>query len=443
MHIVAFGLNHNTAPVEVRERLYIQEETLPSVLQGLKRRGIDETVVLSTCNRTEVYCSSSDCEESLRVIKKTLTDHLGIKPEWLKEFTYSFFDEDAYRHLFLVASGLDSMIVGEPQILGQAKDAYRFAAFQDTTGFLLNKVFHRTFNVAKRVRSETKIGYNPVSISSMAVELSKKIFLDVSQKRILVIGAGEMCEIALRHFKKEGVNEIFITNRTLQNAQKLAEEHLGIPCPFNEIPDLLTKVDMVISSTGADKPIIEKDLVQSAMKKRKYRPLFFIDIAVPRDIDPLANNIENVYLYDIDDLKDLSQKHLVSRVKESEKAYGIVEEEVALFSQWLKQLDMTPIITSISRKVEKIRSSELKKALQKVKGIDEDTLARIDIMTRSIVNKLLHPHLALIRQDGSPEVLEVMKNIFQIEDEHEDEMDHRDKGEQACPETNGHGDKRA
>ena len=293
--------------------------------------------------------------------------------EWFDSYVYLFLDEDAYRHLFLVASGLDSMIVGEPQILGQVKDAYRLATSHGTTGFLLNKVFHRTFNVAKRIRSETRIGYNPVSISSMAVELSKKIFLDLTRKKILVIGAGEMCEIALKHFKKEGLNDILITNRTFQGARHLAEEYSGTPYPFEEIPDLLVRVDMVLSSTGSEKPIIDRNTVNSAMKKRKSRPLFFIDIAVPGTWT-LVNNMENVYLYDIDDLKDLSQRHLSDRQKESEKAHEIMEEEARKFAEWLTQLDMAPIISRISRRVEEIRSAEVRKALPKLKGADEETL---------------------------------------------------------------------
>lgn len=429
VHIGVFGLNHNTAPIEIREQLYVSEAAVPGLLAGLRQGGIEETLILSTCNRTEIYYSCKDCDEALKIIEEGLKSHFHIQQEWLESYVYTFLDNDAFKHLFLVASGLDSMILGEPQILGQVKDAYRIAASQNATGFLLDKVFHRTFNVAKRVRTETRIGYNPVSISSMAVELSKRIFIDLTQKKILVIGAGEMCEIALKHFKKEGLSEIFITNRTFQGAHRLAEEYVGVAFPFEEIPDLLVRVDMVLSSTGSEKPIVDKDLVHGVMRKRKGRPLFFIDIAVPRDIDPLVNNIENVYLYDIDDLKDLSQRHLSDRVKESEKAHMILEEEVLKFSQWLKQLDKAPIIARISQKVEEIRSAELKKATSKLKGMDQETLDRIDALTKAITAKLLHPHLALIRQNGSPEVLQMMKRLFDLEEENEEEMDNRDQGE--------------
>ncbi len=429
LHIGVLGLNHNTAPVEIRERFYVAEAATPDLLKELKDRGLDETVVLSTCNRTEIYYSCKNCEDPLKTIRETLQHRFHMEPEYTDAYIYVFLDEDAYKHLFLVASGLDSMIVGEPQILGQVKDAYRLATSCHTTGFLLDKVFHRTFHVAKRIRSETRIGYNPVSISSMAVELSKKIFLDLSLKKILVIGAGEMCEIALRHFKKEGLSEIFITNRTFQGAHKLAEEYAGVPYPFKDIPDLLVKVDMILSSTGSEQPIINADLVHSAMKRRKNRPLFFIDIAVPRDIDARVNDIENVYLYDIDDLKDLSQRHLSDRLKESERAHEIMEEEAGKFSEWLKRLDMAPIMAGISQRVEDIRVAEIKKALPKLKDLDEESLNRVDILTKAITSKLLHPHLALIKSGHSPEVLEIMKRLFNLEDDNEEEMDNRHEGE--------------
>ena len=419
MHINVFGLNHNTAPVDIREKFYCSDNDIPVILRKLKEWGLQESVVISTCNRTEIYFCSDDSEESVKKIEFFLIEYFGVSLEWLKNYTYWFWDEEAYRHLFLVASGLDSMVIGEPQILGQVKDAYRAATFHNTTGFFLDKTFHKTFNVAKKIRTETKIGYNPLSISSMAIELSKKIFGELNQKKILVIGAGEMCEIALKYFKKEGLNEIFITNRTLQNAQKLAEDITGIPCSFQDIPDLLTKVDMVLSSTGSERPIIDGELVLSLMKKRKNRSLFFIDIAVPRDIDPEVNHIENVYLYDIDDLKELSQQHLSDRVKESEKAHAIIEEEVVNFSYWLKQLEKNPLITHIIDVVEETRTSELKKMIQKMKNTDEETLKSMDLLTKNIVNKLIHRHISLIRQNGNPSLLQIMKQLFKYEEEDE------------------------
>jgi glutamyl-tRNA reductase len=412
----------------VREKLYIPGNTIPELSKELKEEGIGENVVLSTCNRTEFYFFCDNLDEALNKLHRVLAKHFGMQEKWLENYTYVLTNEDTYRHLFLVASGLDSMVVGEPQILGQVKDAYRLATDCNSTGFYMDKIFHRTFSVAKRIRSETRIGYNPVSISAMAIELSKKIFGELKDKKILVIGVGEMCEIALKYFKKEGVTEIYITNRTFLNAQKLADEIAGVPYPFGDLPELLTKVDMVLSSTGSENPIIEKNLVQSVMKKRKQKPLFFIDIAVPRDIEPLVNDIENVYLYDIDDLKELSQKHLSDRLAESEKAHSIVEEEVYKFAEWLKQLDMNPLISRIYEKVEEIRSKELKRVLQKLQNIDDETSKNIDLLTKSIVNKLIHPHVTIIRKNGSPVVLEMMKKLFRLEDEDEKDVDNRHEG---------------
>ncbi len=442
MHIIVFGLNHNTAPIEVREKLSISGESLPALLHKLRSGHVKEAVIVSTCNRTEIYCCAEDRDSAIHEVRRILFDHSGIQQSQLDNYAYLLLDQEAYKHLFLVASGLDSMVIGEPQILGQVKDAYRLATIHSSTGYFLDKAFHKTFNVAKRIRTETKIGYNPVSISSMAVELSKKIFGDLAQKQILVIGAGEMCEIALRHFKKEGLSEIFIANRTYQNAQRLGEEIVGTPCPFQDIPELLTKVDMVLSSTGAETPIIDKGLANSIMKKRKNRPLFFIDIAVPRDVDPEVNEIENVYLYDIDDLKELSQKHLSDRLKEKEKAQTIIEEETAVFTDVLKQADAGPLIARLVASVEETREKEYRKIVQKLKNVDEETLKMIEILTKNIINKFIHPHISIIKQNGDPVVLDIMKRIFKLEGEDEKELDSGDKGKQARPETDRNNDRK-
>jgi glutamyl-tRNA reductase len=427
-HIAVFGLSHNTASVDVREQVHISEAQIPAISKELIGQGLEEAVILSTCNRTEIYFAADNHERALARIREALKERFKINPDSLENCAYALQDRDAYRHLFLVASGLDSMVIGEPQILGQVKDAYRVATGHHSTGLYLDKIFHRTFSVAKRIRTETRIGYNPVSISSMAVELSRKIFGDLTQKKILVIGAGEMCEIAIRHFKKDGLRDLFITNRTFEKAQRLADEAIGTPRPFSDIPSILTMVDVVLSSTGADEPIVSEELVRAVMKKRRNRPLFFIDIAVPRDVEPGVNHIENVYLYDIDDLRELSQKHLSDRHKESQKAHAIVEEEVERFTEWLTQLDKTPLITQVIEKAEKVRQQELRKSLKKLHNVDEETARQVDMLTKSIVNKLIHPHVSLIREDGSPMVLEIVKKLFRFEEEDEKEMGNRHKG---------------
>jgi glutamyl-tRNA reductase len=429
VYIAVFGFNHNTAPVEIREKLYFSEEEVPNVSRNLMAESVNGVVILSTCNRTEIYFITSAIDDALARIKDTLTGYVKVNSDWLIDYAYTLTERDAYRHLFLVASGLDSMVIGEPQILGQVKDAYRMATFCNTTSPYLDKVFHRAFSVAKKIRTETRIGYNPVSISSVAVELSKKIFGDLKQRKILIIGAGEMCEVALKYFRKEGFSDVFVTNRTLEKAQRLAEENTGRPYPFSELPVLLTMVDVVISSTGAEKAIITKDLVLTSMKKRRNKPLFFIDIAVPRDVDEEVNGVENAYLYNIDDLLELSHKHLSDRQHESEKAYAIIEEEVDKFTHWLAQLDSTPLITQVFEKVESIRQQELRKTLRKFGRIDKETERQIDVLTKSIVNKLIHPHVALIRKNRSPLITEIMKKIFGFEGEDEKEMDNWNEGQ--------------
>ena len=429
MHLVILGLSHTTAPVEARERLYVSEGVLGDLLKELTERGAKEAMVLSTCNRTEVYASSGDIDALKAAVVGALTGRFNVDRKWLEEYTYTMCDEEAYQHLFLVASGLDSMVVGEPQILGQVKDAYQSACTFGASGPFFRKVFHRAFQVAKRVRTETRIGYDPVSISGMAVELARKIFGDLGHRQILVIGAGEMCEIALKHFKKGGLQEIFVTNRTLAKAQRLAEEIIGSAYPFEEISELLLKADMVLSSTGADEPIIDKAMVAHAMKLRKNRPLFFIDIAIPRDIEPSVNDIENVYLYDIDDLKGLAQAHLLNRMQESQKAHAIVGEEVERFGLWLKQIEMNPLITQIRENLEAMRHRELKKTLQKLKGADPETERQLDALTRSIINKIIHPHLVMIKKNGSPAILGLIRSLLLTGAENEKEMDSVDEGE--------------
>lgn len=423
------GLNHTTAPVDVREKLYVPEEVVPEILGELRSHGMGEAVVLSTCNRTEFYVSGSDFEEATRSLISRVISYFGVDEAWLRKYIYLFDEEDAYRHLFLVASGLDSMVVGEPEILGQLKEAYRIAGKTGSIDSFFERTFSRAFQTAKRVRTETRIGYNPVSISSMAVEMAKKIFGDLAEKRILVVGAGEMCGIALKHFRKEGLTDVVITNRTYQKARQLAGEVIGTAYPFEELPDLLLQADLVLSSTGADRPFITRAMVSSAMKKRKNKALFLIDIALPRDVEPEVNDLENVYLYDIDDLKGLSQAHLSNRLQEADRARAIIDEEIAKFAAWRQQLDINPFIAQITEKLEEMRGAELRKALQRLGKVDDHVARQMDLLTRSIVKKIVHSHLSLIKKDGSRKVLDVMKNLFDFEGERETDVDSGDERE--------------
>lgn len=429
VYLTLLGLNHNTAPVEIREKIFIPESAIPEFLNELRKSGIDESVIVSTCNRTEIYFHSFYHEASLMKVKKILSETFQVQPGWLDNYTYIFHNEDACKHLFSVASGLDSLVIGEPEILGQVKDAYRTAVFHNATGFSLNKVFHKTFNVAKRIRTETKVGHNPLSISSMAIELAKKIFGELDKRKILVIGAGAMCRTALKYFQKEGLQEVLIANRTYKKAQELAEDVLGTAYPFHELAKLFVKVDMVLTSTGSQQPFIDKTFIDTIMKERKNKPLFLIDIAVPRDIAPEVNDIGNVHLYNIDDLKELSQNHLSDRLKESEKARIIIEEEVKNFSKILRELSMNPLIEHIVEKAEIMRSRELDRALRKLSNVDGDIVQAIDILTKTITNKLVHSHIALIKENSDATLMDVYRRYFHFEEEqNEEKMDNRDQG---------------
>jgi glutamyl-tRNA reductase len=428
MHILVLGLNHKTSPLNIREKFYIPEEKMDFLISELKKEGLKEIVILSTCNRTEFYVFSENPGRDLEVLKDSLVGLLKVEEGWIKEYMYVLLDEDGFRHLLMVASGLDSMVVGEPQILGQVKEAYRIATFNNSTGFLSNKIFHKAFQVAKRVRTETKVGYNPLSISSMAVEMAKRIFGNLSQKKVMAVGAGEMAKIALKNLKKEGIEKVYVVNRTFANAKKLAEEIVGEARPFSDIERLLLEVDLVLTSTGAEDFVIKKDDVVKAMRQRKFKPLFIIDIAVPRDVEPSANDIENVYLYNIDDLKELSHKHLIDRLKEAEKAKEIVETEVKKLPALLRQIDTKPLIMHMIDHAERIRKAELKKMLSKMKNIDDSTYRSLDQLTRSLVNKIIHPHIELVKKEGTYEVVEIMKKLFQFEDFNERENKSRDEG---------------
>lgn len=418
-YLTVVGFNHNTAPVEIREKLFIQESDIPKFLDHIKQNSIDESVVISTCNRTEVYFFSSHNETALANLTKILSESLHVQLEWLHNYMYVLRNEDACKHLFRVASGLDSLVVGEPEILGQVKDAYKIAGSCNTTGFFLNKIFHKTFNVAKKIRTETRIGYNPLSISSMAIELARKIFADLSKTKILIIGAGTMCRTALKYFEKEGLKDVFITNRTYHKAQQLADDILGKAYPFNELSHLFTEVDMVLTSTGSGQPFIDKTFIGTVMKTRKNKPLVLIDIAVPRDITSDVNDIDNVRLYNIDDLKELSRKHLSDRMKESEKALAIVEEEVKQFSRTLRELRKNPLIEHIIEKTEIMRTRELEKTLRKLNNTDDTVARAIDALTKKITNKLVHSHIALIKENSDVTLLDIYRRYFHFGEEDE------------------------
>ncbi len=418
--IVLIGVNHKTAPVEVRE---------PMALKGLDQeplelfRSVDhvrEVLFLSTCNRVEVLFTSSSPGESLAGLKGIWAEKSGLPLGVLEEHLYEYRDEDAIRHLFMVASSLDSMVVGEPQILGQLKDAYRHASEQKTTGMVLNRLLHKAFSVAKRVRTETKIGSQAVSISYAAVELARKIFGELGDKVAMLIGAGEMAELAAQHLRAGGIKRLIIANRTLERAVELSHELGGEAIGLDEIEDAMIEADIVISSTGAPGLVLTKEQVKRTMRPRRHRLLFLIDIAVPRDIDPGVNDIENVYLYDIDDLKGVVEENKEQRAKEAKKAERMVEAEVLKFLSWMKTLGILPVIQGIQAKAEAIRRRELERSRKRLGGLTKEQEEAIDVLTNSIVQKIIHDPIIVLRKNASNEeaaevLLDAATTLFNLD----------------------------
>lgn len=398
--IILLGVNHKTAGVEIRERLALANSDIPA-LDFFSSLGVcNEVVFLSTCNRVEIIAVSHSPENALPTIKSKWLEKSGLTPQAAQNF-YEYQGDEAIRHLFRVASSLDSMVVGEPQILGQLKDAYKKADDAKTTGTILNRLMHKAFSVAKTIRTETRIASNAVSISYAAVELAKKIFGELKGKRAMLIGAGEMAELAAQHLMTNGASKLIVANRTLSRAVELAEKLHGKAISLEEITEALNEVDIVISSTGAPGYVITAEQIKKAMRPRKHRLLFLIDIAVPRDIEPSVNDIENVYLYDIDDLNGIVETNKAEREREALKAERIVESEVIKFTSWLKCLDIVPLIQEIQNKAEETRLKELARSQSALKGLTPEQLKAIDTLTRSLVQKVLHDPIICLRKSQS------------------------------------------
>ncbi len=416
MDILLFGVNHKTAPVEVRERLALRDTDPPALKLFHDLPACVEVVFLSTCNRVEVIAGTNDLEAAREQITKTWQACSGVNPDVFRESTYTYSGTEAVRHVFRVASSLDSMVVGEPQILGQLKDAYRNASEANCSGHILNKLMHKAFSTAKRIRTETRIASQAVSISYAAVELAKKIFGDLNGKSALLVGAGEMAELAAQHLKTNGIDELIVANRTLERAIELAKSLDGKAVSLKELEDVLVDVDIVISSTGAPGLVIKKEQVKRIMRPRRHRLLFFIDIAVPRDIDPGINDIDNVYLFDIDELKEVVEENKAERQKEAVRAERIVESEVIKFKSWMKSLDIVPIIKRLQEKAETVRQRELKRTLKNLKGLNDKEKKAIEKLSLSLVNKILHDPIIFIKKGATEkqrdEALAMVCRIF-------------------------------
>ena len=402
MNLIIVGLSHKTAPVEIREKLSFPSQTIGEPLNRLcTSYGINEGVIISTCNRVEIFAVTQDIEKGLRQVKRFISDYHNIPMEGLDEHLYTYTSEDAARHIFRVASGLDSMVLGEPQIFGQVKDAYGYALQHRTAGVIINKLFHKAFSVAKRIRTETKIGSSAVSISYAAVELAKKIFGTLEGKSVMLIGAGEMAELAAKHLLSNGVQEIIVANRTYERAIEMAKGFNGTPIMFREFPHYLKRVDIVIASTAAPKYIIRPEQIDEVIKERKNRSMFFIDISVPRNVDPLINNIDNIYLYNVDDLQGVVEANMKERAKEARAAEVIIDEEIENFYKWVKSLDVVPTIVALKKKIEDIRKGEVEKALSGLNGLQEKDIQVIDAMTKAIVNKIVHDPVTHLKKEAN------------------------------------------
>ena len=429
MNVILVGMNHKTAPLEIRERLSIAcGENVRPLEEILRAPAVKEVLYLSTCNRVEVLARAEDMEEAIARVKSFILRHGNLDTAELERCLYVYCGRDAVRHLFRVASSLDSMIMGEPQILGQMKEAYRDCLEQKSSGIILNKLLHHAFRAAKRVRTETAIANNAVSVSFAAVELAKKVLGSLQGRTVLLVGAGEMSELAARHLLSNGVGRIIVVNRTYSRAVQVAEEFQGIPAGFDLLEEKLQEADIVISSTGSAGHIITPAMIHAALRRRKNRLLFLIDIAVPRDVDPEVGRIDNVYLFNIDDLQGVVDDNLRNRLQEAEKAEGIIAEEVLKFTEWYNTLEVVPTIVSLREKVESIMRAEMEKSGSWLKGLGEENRKNIEILTTQIINKILHDPVTGLKEEsqsnGAMPYVAAIRKLFRLnpEESQQDEI---------------------
>jgi glutamyl-tRNA reductase len=415
MTLVAYGINHATAPIDLREKVNFGNDVVPDALHELKNRnGIHEAAILSTCNRTEIYCSV-DQEHNHNPID-WLHDFHGMKQDQLKPFMYKHPDESAVRHVLRVASGLDSMVLGESQVLGQLKSAYQNAVNAGSIGHQLNRLFQHSFHVAKEVRSNTAIGNHPVSVAYAAVRLAQQIFGDLSNQTALLIGAGETIELAAKHLHENGLNRMIIANRTLERSQRLANEYSVYAIQIGDIPKHLAEADIVISSTASQLPILGKGAVESAIKARKHKPMFMVDIAVPRDIEVEVGNMDDVYLYSVDDLKDIVQENMQSRQNAAKQAEKIIDTQAQEFMGWLNSLDAVSTIRALRGQAEQIQEEVILSGLSKLRnGADPETI--LQETARTLTNKLIHSPSSQLRNasaDSREDLLQAAEELYSL-----------------------------
>lgn len=415
MTLLAFGINHKTAPVKIRERVAFGPEKLPEALRDLSaHNAVSEAAILSTCNRTELYCGLEDSDPE-RVFSWFREFH-GLRPEEVDPYIYAHPDRMAVRHMLRVASGLDSLVLGEPQILGQMKDAYSTAHEAGTLGRKLNRLFQHTFLVAKQVRTDTAIGASPVSVAFAAVNLSRQIYSDLGEHTALLIGAGETIELVARHLHENGIRRIIVANRTVEKAHALASEFGGYAIALNEIPVHLAEADIVISSTASQLPILGKGMVESAVKARKHRPVLMVDIAVPRDIEPEVGELDDIYLYTVDDLQEIIDESLRSRREAAQQAEEIIDTQVAHFMGWMRSLQAVATIRAYRDRSEKMRDTVTEQALRQLRAGQNPELV-VRELARQLTNKLNHEPCVQMRQagyEGRQELLDAARELFNL-----------------------------
>lgn len=422
MEIVLIGLNHKRASLELREKMAFPVGALEEPLRKmLEFPAIIEGLILSTCNRVEVLTAGKDIDQITRNVKTFISEFHQISFDEFDGHLYVHEDRGAIRHLFRVSSSLDSMIVGEPQILGQLKDAYREATESNTCGMILNNLVHHAFRVAKRVRTETEIGSSAVSVSYAAVELAKSIYESLDEKIVMLVGAGEMAELAAQHFLNQRVKKLLITNRTFERAETLAKMFQGTPIPFDTFRRHLVDTDIVLCSTGSPDPILDKEDIERTMRIRKNRPMFLIDIAVPRDVDPEVNGLQNVYLYDIDDLQGVVEDNLAQRKSEAIRAEAMVDEEVEGFQRWMQALEVTPTIKQLRKMLDEIRRAEVEKALSVMRDLSKKERKALEAMSAAIINKILHNPITLLKEeskiDGERPYTNLVRKLFHLDED--------------------------
>ena len=420
MNIIVVGLSHKTAPVELRELLAIPESRLGEALSRLLGYpSVKEGMFLSTCNRVEVYAVAEDADTGFSHVQDFLVStHLAVSEEHLLPHLYRYADEQAMRHLFRVATSLDSMVIGEPQILGQVKDAFEIALTHRTSGVILNKLVKKAISVGKGVRTKTRIAEYAVSISYAAVELAKKVFSNLAEKTVLLVGAGEMGKLAARHLINHGVHQVFLATRNNQRAEQLAERFGGTAISFEEFPHTLPKADIVLCATGASHYVIHSDEVQRSIHQRMNRPMFLIDISVPRNIDPAVKDVDNAFLFDIDDLKSHVGQNQEERRKEAEKAEGMVTEEVTSMQSWMRGLEAKPTIVALRRRADQIKRAEVEKVLTRLGNLNPKERQAIEGLASAIVNKLLHGPLVTLKSEAQSNngfaFIEVARRFFDL-----------------------------